>query len=121
MTGASQGIGAAIATRFATAGARVVVHYRRDRQAANTVVGAITRAGGTAVAIHADLDTEGEVDGYSSPEADDRLGPVDILVNNAGQNFPLHPLAEISLDEWRVDVPRQHSSRCSCARRLRRP
>ena len=101
VTGSSQGIGAGIAKRFAKAGARVVVHYRRDRQAAKLVVGAITRAGGTAVAIHADLDTKGEVVGFFA-EADDRLGPVDILVNNAGQNFPLHPIAEISLDEWRT-------------------
>jgi len=101
VTGASQGIGATIAERFATAGARVIVHYRRDRQGGNHVVRAITRAGGTAVAIHADLDTEGGVAAFFT-EADDRLGPVDILVNNAGQNFPLHPIAEISLDEWRA-------------------
>ncbi len=101
VTGASQGVGAGIAKRFAKAGARVVVHYRRDRQAAKLVVGAITRAGGTAVAIHADLDSEGEVAQFFA-EADDRLGPLDILINNAGQNFPLHPLAEISLDEWRA-------------------
>ena len=61
VTGASQGIGAAIAERFGTAGARVVVHYRRDRQGAKHVVRAITQGGGTAVAIHADLSTEGEV------------------------------------------------------------
>ena len=101
VTGASQGIGAAIARRFATAGARVVVHYRRDRQGGSHVVRAITRAGGKAVAIHADLDSEGAVAAFFA-EADDRLGSVDILVNNAGQNFPLHPLADISLDEWRA-------------------
>ena len=100
VTGASQGIGAGIATRFATAGARVVVHYRRDRQAAKHVVARINAAGGTAVAITAKLDTEAGVTHFFA-EADDRLGPVDILINNAGQNFPLHPLAEISLDEWR--------------------
>ena len=101
VTGASQGIGAGIAKRFAKAGARVVVHYRRDRQAAKHVVTAIARAGGTAVAIGAELDTEGGVTRFFK-EADDRLGPVEILVNNAGQNFPLHPLAEISLEEWRA-------------------
>jgi NAD(P)-dependent dehydrogenase (short-subunit alcohol dehydrogenase family) len=101
VTGASQGIGAGIATRFATAGARVVVHYRRDRQAAKHVVARIKAAGGTAVAITAKLDTEAGVAHFFA-EADDRLGPADILINNAGQNFPLHPLAEISLDEWRA-------------------
>ncbi len=101
VTGASQGIGAGIATRFATAGARVVVHYRRDRQAAKHVVAGIMTGGGTAVAIKAELDTEAGVARFFA-EADDRLGPVDILVNNAGQNFPLHPLAEISLEEWRA-------------------
>jgi NAD(P)-dependent dehydrogenase (short-subunit alcohol dehydrogenase family) len=101
VTGASQGIGAGIAARFARAGARVVVHYRRDRQAAKHVVAGIMSAGGTAVAINADLDTEAGVARFFA-EADDRLGPVDILVNNAGQNFPLHPLLEISLDEWRA-------------------
>ena len=101
VTGASQGIGAGIAARFATAGARVVVHYRRDRQAAKHVVTKIKAAGGTAVAITAKLDTEAGVASFFA-EADDRLGPVDILINNAGQNFPLHPLAEISLDEWQA-------------------
>jgi NAD(P)-dependent dehydrogenase (short-subunit alcohol dehydrogenase family) len=101
VTGASQGIGAGIAARFATAGARVVVHYRRDRQAAKHVVARIKATGGTAVAIGAKLDTEAGVTHFFA-EADDRLGPVDILVNNAGQNFPLHPLAEISLVEWQA-------------------
>ncbi|HEY4190905.1 MAG TPA: SDR family oxidoreductase [Candidatus Limnocylindrales bacterium] len=100
VTGASQGIGAGIAMRFATAGARVVIHYRRDRQAAKHVVAKIKAAGGTAVAIGAKLDTEAGVT-HLFAETDDRLGPVDSLINNAGQNFPLHPLAEISLEEWR--------------------
>jgi glucose 1-dehydrogenase/3-oxoacyl-[acyl-carrier protein] reductase len=101
VTGASQGIGAGIAKRFATTGARVVVHYRRDRQAAKRVAAGIMSAGGTAVAITAKLDTEAGVTHFFA-EADDRLGPVDILINNAGQNFPLHPLAEISLAEWQA-------------------
>lgn len=50
VTGASQGIGAGIAARFGAAGASVVVHYRRGRGAAATVVADIARAGGTAVA-----------------------------------------------------------------------
>lgn len=101
VTGASQGIGAGIAKRFATAGARVVVHYRRDRQAAKHVAAAIVSAGGTAVAITAKLDTEAGVAGFFA-ETDDRLGPADILINNAGENFPLHSLADILLTEWQA-------------------
>jgi len=101
VTGASQGIGAGIATRFAAAGASVVVHYRRDREAAEAVVGAIIDAGGTAGAIGAELDDEAGVEGLFR-QTREQFGPVDILVNNAGQNFPLHPLAEISLAEWQT-------------------
>ena len=101
VTGASQGIGAGIATRFAAAGASVVVHYRRGGEAAEAVVARIVAAGGTALAIGAELDDEAGVESLFR-EIRERLGPVDILVNNAGQNFPLHPLAEISLAEWQA-------------------
>ena len=101
VTGASQGLGAGIATRFAAAGASVVVHYRRGREAADELVAGIRQAGGTAVAIGADLDDEARVESLFRQTLD-KLGPVDILVNNAGQNFPLHPLLEISLAEWKA-------------------
>ena len=52
VTGASQGIGAGIAARFGAAGASVVVHYRRGREAADTVVADIARAGGTGGGPH---------------------------------------------------------------------
>ena len=61
VTGASQGIGAGIATRFAAAGAGVVVHYRRGREAADELVAGIEQAGGTAVALGAELDDEARV------------------------------------------------------------
>lgn len=101
VTGASQGIGAAIATRFAAAGASVVVHHRAAGSAAAPVVDAIARAGGTAVAIAAELTDEGSVEDLLRQTAE-RLGPVDILVNNAGRNFPLDPLLETPLANWQV-------------------
>lgn len=103
VTGASQGIGAGIAMRFAAAGASVVVHHRTGVDAAESVVDAIARAGGTAVAIAAELTDEAEVEGLLRRTAE-RLGPVDILINNAGRNFPLHPVIGMSLDEWRAMV-----------------
>ncbi len=101
VTGASQGLGAGIATRFAAAGASVVVHYRRGREAADELVAGIGRDGGTAIAVGADLDDEARVESLFR-QTQERLGPIDILVNNAGQNFPLHPLLEISLAEWQA-------------------
>ena len=101
VTGASQGLGAGIAQRFAAAGAGVVVHYRRGREAANELVAGIEGSGGTAVAIGGELVDEAGADRLFHA-ARQKLGPVDILVNNAGQNFPLHPLVEISLEEWQA-------------------
>jgi NAD(P)-dependent dehydrogenase (short-subunit alcohol dehydrogenase family) len=101
VTGASQGIGAGIATRFAAAGARVVVHYRRDRDAADVVVETVAAAGGTAIAVAADLADEGGADDLCR-QAFERFGGIDILVNNAGQNFPLNALADIAPAEWQA-------------------
>jgi NAD(P)-dependent dehydrogenase (short-subunit alcohol dehydrogenase family) len=115
VTGASQGIGAAIATRFAAAGANVVVHYRRGRDGATDVVAGIVRDGGSAIAVGANLADEGRVDSLFDT-ALDRFGPVDILVNNAGQNFPLHPLLEISLPEWQAMFRDNMESMFLCTR-----
>lgn len=58
VTGASGGIGRGIALRFAEAGAAVAVHYRTDAEGAREVVGLIEDAGGSAVALHAELTVE---------------------------------------------------------------
>ncbi len=101
VTGASQGIGAGIAARFAAAGASVVVHHRRSQEAADAVVDAITRDGGAAIASSADLTDETAVEALAQLTGE-RLGPIDILINNAGQNFPLHPVLDITQAEWRA-------------------
>jgi 3-oxoacyl-[acyl-carrier protein] reductase len=83
VTGSSRGIGRAIALRLARDGAAVAVNYRERRDQADEVVGAITRAGGRAVAIAADVASA--VDCTRLVETTRQtLGPVDILVNNAG-------------------------------------
>ena len=83
VTGASKGIGAGIAERLAADGARVVVNYARSADGAKAVVGRIEAAGGTAVAIRADLAEPQQIDRLFA-ETKDKLGGLDILVNNAG-------------------------------------
>jgi len=83
VTGASRGIGRAIATDLAAAGNAVVVNYRSRRDAAEEVVAAIEAMGGKAIAVAADV---GDADAVKEmvDEIAERLGPIAILVNNAG-------------------------------------
>lgn len=84
VTGASRGIGAAIAKRLAADGASVVVNYARAEAAAEEVVAEIKAAGGTAVAVKADVGAPAELDTLFR-ETEATFGPrIDILVNNAG-------------------------------------
>ncbi len=91
VTGATSGIGEAIARAFAREGARVVV-AGRDEQRGRSVVEEIKAAGGSAYFVAADLATKSAVDHLAS-EAYKILGQIDILVNNAGI-FPFAPTAE---------------------------
>ena len=83
VTGASRGIGAAIALALAEAGAAVAVNYRERGDAAEAVVADIRAVGGRAVAVAADVSQAAAVTGMIEQVAAS-LGPIDILVNNAG-------------------------------------
>src|ERR1700726_4454600 len=83
VTGASRGIGAAIAIALAEAGAAVAVNYRERADDAETVIGKIKEMGGRAIAIAADVSQAASVAKMVDRVAS-ALGPVDILVNNAG-------------------------------------
>lgn len=85
VTGASGGIGSACARALAAAGCRVGVGYGSSAGAADKVVGAIEQAGGTALAVHADVTSRESVDGAFST-VEEAWGPVEILVNAAGAN-----------------------------------
>ncbi len=83
VTGASRGIGRAIALRLAAGGAKVVVNYARDAEGAASTVEAITSAGGTATAVQADVSDFKAADTLVKGAAE-AYGSLDILVNNAG-------------------------------------
>jgi len=83
VTGASKGIGAAIAEHLAAAGAAVVVNYASSREGADRVVAEIRRQGGKALAVKADVAKQADVERLFA-EAKKAFGRLDILVNNAG-------------------------------------
>jgi 3-oxoacyl-[acyl-carrier protein] reductase len=83
VTGGSRGIGAAVATALADAGAAVAVNYRERGAQAETVVAAIKGKGGRAIALAADVSQAASVTKLIDDVAT-ALGPIDILVNNAG-------------------------------------
>ncbi|MGP2439225.1 SDR family NAD(P)-dependent oxidoreductase [Streptomyces sp. JW3] len=82
VTGGGSGIGAATARLLARQGAAVVVNYRSNETAAQQVVEEITAAGGTAVALRADVTRADEVDRLAD-RARETVGPVDVLIANA--------------------------------------
>jgi 3-oxoacyl-[acyl-carrier protein] reductase len=83
VTGASRGIGAAIALALARAGASVAVNYRERAADAETVVAKIAASGGHAIAIAADVSQSADVAAMVG-RVTEALGPIDILINNAG-------------------------------------
>ena len=99
VTGASKGIGASIAARFAAEGAAVLVDYCTSEGDANRVVGEITGRGGQAVAVHADVTSETDVRRLFA-EADKTFGALDILVNNAGF-YEFSPLENLTVQDFR--------------------
>ena len=93
ITGASTGIGAAVAIAFGARGMRVAVHYNSSADAANAVVEAITRGGGEAFALQADVRDTAAIQ-RSVEQAAAKLGRIDVLVNNAGSLVKRVPIAE---------------------------
>jgi 3-oxoacyl-[acyl-carrier protein] reductase len=94
VTGASTGIGAALAKAFAAEGALVAIHYNQSEASAREVASAITAAGGSAKLIRGDFGKQGEARRVVD-EAAKALGRLDILVNNAGALIRRAPFTEI--------------------------
>src|SRR5271154_5405925 len=83
VTGASKGIGAAIAKHLAAEGAAVVVNYSSSKEGADRVVDEIAKRGGKAVAVQANVSKQADIDRLFT-ETKKAFGKLDILVNNAG-------------------------------------
>jgi 3-oxoacyl-[acyl-carrier protein] reductase len=98
VTGASRGIGAAIARALGREGARVAVNYHQSEARANQVVAAIEGSGSRALALRADV-ADGAAVGAMVERAVAALGPIDVLVNNAGILNAV-PLEQMSDDVW---------------------
>lgn len=95
VTGASKGIGQAIAERLAADGAAVVVHYGADQAGADETVRRIVAAGGKAKALRADVGSAAEVKALFDA-ALAAFGRIDVVVNNAGINVAAGPVANSS-------------------------
>ena len=98
VTGASKGIGASIAKHLAAEGAAVVVNYASSRAGADRVVAEITREGGRAIAVQADLASPADITRLFS-ETMGTFGRLDILVNNAGV-YEFQPLENITEEHF---------------------
>jgi 3-oxoacyl-[acyl-carrier protein] reductase len=98
VTGASKGIGAAIAKGLAEAGASVVVNYAGDKAGAERTVAAITDQGGKAIAVQGDVSKAADVIRLFD-ETKKAFGSLDVLVNNAGV-FQFDPLESVTEEEF---------------------
>jgi 3-oxoacyl-[acyl-carrier protein] reductase len=100
VTGASRGIGRAVALALAECGAKIAINFRSRAREAQAVVAAIEARGGKAVAVAADVSIAAAVEAMLSTVAA-QLGPVDLLVNNAGIALrrSIDDLSEVDFDQ----------------------
>lgn len=119
VTGASRGIGRAVALALGEAGAEVVVNYASSPEAAETVVSAIEDTGGQAYALQANVSDEDAVDGLIKTVLE-RSGRIDVLVNNAGITRD-GLLMRMKTDDWQAVINLNLSGVFLCTRAVTRP
>ena len=121
VTGASRGIGAAVATRLAKDGFTVVVNYAGSAKAAEEVVNAITAAGGKAISAQADISKPADARRLFD-QAEEVYGGVDVLVNNAGV-MSLANVADLKDEDFDrlfdINVKGSYNTMREAAKRLR--
>ena len=98
VTGASKGIGAAIAKDLASAGAKVAVNYASDKAGADKTVSDITSNGGQALAVQGSVTSTDDIARIFNA-AKDAFGSIDIVVNNAGI-YKFDPVQDVTLEEF---------------------
>jgi 3-oxoacyl-[acyl-carrier protein] reductase len=98
VTGASKGIGAGFAKQLANEGAAVIVNYASSKEGADQVVDEISKGGGKAIAVQADVAKKTDIERLFA-EAKKAFGRLDILVNNAGV-YKFEPLEAVTEDEF---------------------
>jgi glucose 1-dehydrogenase len=114
VTGANSGIGKAVAIALGQAGADVVVNYVRGEQAAQDVVDTITASGSKAVALHADVSQEAQVQQMFHTMVE-QFGTIDILVNNAGLQQDA-AFDRMTLEQWNTVISVNLTGQFLCAR-----
>jgi glucose 1-dehydrogenase len=114
VTGASSGIGRAVALALGGAGADVVVNYLSGDDEAEAAVGAINEKGSSAIAIRADVSQEDQVQAMFGRMLE-RFGTIDILVNNAGLQKDAR-FEEMSLQQWNTVIGVNLTGQFLCAR-----
>ena len=122
VTGGGSGLGSGIATRFAEAGASVVVNYRSSAAGAQAIVARIEAVGGRAAAIQADVTKKSEVERLIHQTVE-TLGGLNVLINNAGL-YPRAALVDMSELDWETVIDSNLGSAFLCtqaaARRMLR-
>lgn len=105
VTGASTGIGAAVARAFGAAGAKVVVHYNQSEEAARIVAQDIEDSGGIALLVQADVTDAQQLQSLVE-QTMARFGRIDILINNAGSLIIRQPVADMPNETYEqiIDV-----------------
>ena len=119
VTGASRGIGRAVALALAEAGAEVVVNYSSSPDAADAVVNEIKEAGGQAYALQANVAEEDAVNGLVKSVIE-RSGRIDVLVNNAGITRD-GLLMRMKTEDWQAVINLNLSGVFLCTRAVTRP
>ncbi|TSD66665.1 SDR family oxidoreductase [Inquilinus sp. KBS0705] len=114
ITGADSGIGKGVAIAMGAAGAKVLVNYVHNHDAADKVVEEIKAAGGEAITFHADVSKEDEVKAMFA-KIIDTYGTVDILVNNAGLQKDAK-FVDMTLDEWNTVININLTGQFLCSR-----
>ncbi len=119
VTGSSRGVGRAVALGFAKEGAKVVINYTSNENAANEVVDAIQSMGSEAIAVKADVAKKKDAEGLVGA-AVETFGKIDILVNNAGFTRPAL-MIKMTEDQWDqvVDIHLKGAFLCSQAAGVR--